>query len=433
MNTAIDPRAKPDRLTTPRPAGCWRPLLDGADALQAWGLIESIASTLAQEEVLDALPIGLHRGLSGVAIFFTQLALARPGLGWEALAQDLIARSVDRLGETDMLIRFMDGFPGVAWSVDQVQSHLAGPDDDVNEDVDEVLQRFMDIGPRPAAFDLISGLVGFGVYGLGRAGKGSGRAIAEQVVRDLERESVVTDLGITWHSAPQFLPSWQREMNPEGHFDLGISHGVSGVIAFLAQAFAVGVEADRARRLLEGAVPWLLAQRYPTEEALRFPRLRNGRGEAEPVRYGVSWCYGDLSASIALLGAARRIGRSDWETEALDLARRMSARTPATVDMPATGLCHGAIGAAHLFNRLFQATGEPAFEAAARAWITETFVRWDGLKLTGMESIDYPDMPAWYCDAGFLVGWAGVGLGLLAAVTAQEPVWDRMMLMDLPA
>jgi hypothetical protein len=50
-----------------------------------------------------------------------------------------------------------------------------------------------------------------------------------------------------------------------------------------------------------------------------------------------------------------------------------------------------------------------------------------------MESIDYPDMPAWYCDAGFLVGWAGVGLGLLAAVTAQEPVWDRMMLMDLPA
>jgi hypothetical protein len=433
MNTATDLSAKPDGLATPGPAGPWRPLLDGAEAQRAWGLIEAIASTLAREEVLGELPIGLHRGLSGVALFFTHLALARPGLGWEALAQDLVARSVDRLGETDMLVRFMDGFPGVAWSVDHVQSHLAGTADDFNEEVDQVLLRFMDIGPRPAAFDLISGLVGFGVYGLGRAGKGSGPILAERAVRDLEREAIVTGSGITWHSAPQFLPSWQREMNPDGHFDLGISHGVPGVIAFLAQACAAGVEADRARRLLEGAVPWLLAQRYPAGEALRFPRLRNGRGEAEPVRYGVSWCYGDLSVSIALLGAARRIGRPDWEAEALDLAHRMPARTPVEVDMPATGLCHGAIGAAHLFNRLFQATGDPAFEAAARAWLAETSARWDGRSLAGMESGDYPKMPAWYCDAGFLVGWAGVGLGLLAAVTAREPTWDRMMLMDLPA
>ena len=432
MNLATDLSATPAGSTGPKPAGRWKPLLDGAEGQRAWEVIEAIATTLAREEVLGELPIGLHRGLSGVALFFTHLALARPGRGWGTLAEDLIARSADRLGETDMLVRFMDGFPGVAWSVDHVHSHLTGVNDDFNEVVDQVLLRFMDIGPRPVAFDLISGLVGFGVYGLGRAGKGCGRALAEKAVQDLERESLKSGLGITWHSAPQFIPSWQREMNPEGHFDLGISHGVPGVIAFLAQACAAGVESDRALQLLEGAVPWLLAQRYPAGEALRFPRLRNGRGEAEPVRYGVSWCYGDLSVSMALLGAARRIGRPDWEAEALDMALQMPGRTPGEVEMPATGLCHGSIGAAHLFNRLFQATGEPAFEGAARAWLIETLARWDGQTLAGMESSDYPDMPSWYCDAGFLVGWAGVGLGLLAALTDQEPAWDRMMLMDLP-
>jgi len=38
----------------------------------------------------------------------------------------------------------------------------------------------------------------------------------------------------------------------------------------------------------------------------------------------------------------------------------------------------------------------------------------------------------WVEKAGFLIGVAGIGLSLLAAVSGVEPAWDRMLLTAIP-
>ena len=38
----------------------------------------------------------------------------------------------------------------------------------------------------------------------------------------------------------------------------------------------------------------------------------------------------------------------------------------------------------------------------------------------------------WKTEPGFLSGVAGIGLGLLAAVTDLEPAWDRVLLVAIP-
>jgi hypothetical protein len=43
-----------------------------------------------------------------------------------------------------------------------------------------------------------------------------------------------------------------------------------------------------------------------------------------------------------------------------------------------------------------------------------------------------PNTSKWTGDPGFLVGSAGIGLALLAAVSDVEPAWDRVLLTSVP-
>jgi hypothetical protein len=65
------------------------------------------------------------------------------------------------------------------------------------------------------------------------------------------------------------------------------------------------------------------------------------------------------------------VGEAGWERAALAIARR-AAGWPADKSVFDVGLCHGAAGVGHLFNRLFQATGEDCFAEAARFWLERT-------------------------------------------------------------
>ncbi len=59
---------------------------------------------------------------------------------------------------------------------------------------------------------------------------------------------------------PGFLPDHLRSVAPHGWYDLGMAHGVPGVIAFLVRASAAGFTDGRLPALLGGAVAWLLGR-----------------------------------------------------------------------------------------------------------------------------------------------------------------------------
>ena len=69
--------------------------------------------------------------------------------------------------------------------------------------------------------------------------------------------------------------------------------------------------------------------------------------------------------AAALMVAARKVGEPAWEREAVALARSAALRLGET-SITDAGLCHGTFGASHLFNRMYQATGEASLGDAAR-------------------------------------------------------------------
>jgi hypothetical protein len=99
------------------------------------------------------------------------------------------------------------------------------------------------------------------------------------------------------------------------------------------------------------------------------------------------------------------------------------------------GLCHGAAGLGHLFNRLFHAVGDACFFEAARFWFQNCLeMRRPRRGVAGFsrhwQSQDGAD--CWLKDPGLLSGAAGIGLALLAAITDVEPKWDRILLSAIP-
>jgi lantibiotic biosynthesis protein len=238
---------------------------------------------------------------------------------------------------------------------------------------------------------------------------------------------------LTWLTPASQLPSWQRQLCPNGHYNLGLAHGVPGLLPMLARACAIPETRVQAWELLLGAGRWLAAQQQRDATGCWFPHWL--AAEVEPEPGWVAWCYGSLGAATAWLDAARRTGQRDWERAALAMLRRIAQIPVAEASVRSdAALCHGAAGNAHIFNRLYQATDEVVFQAAALRWYAHTLaLRVPGTGLAGFQRWmpSESGKPDWKSSTGFLDGVAGIGLALLAACTEDEPQWDSLLAVAL--
>ncbi len=409
----------------------WTPILEGELAIRAEAALEAITQALPKR-FYDR---SLSSGSAGAALYYAYLALSGRGDMNQALAH--LHDAAASLGGGRHSPSLYGGFTGIAWAVGHVRRLLPeSPEEDLNEAIDEALLDFVGRSPWRLDYDLVSGLVGYGLYALDRLERPTGFRILRQVITRLDETKTRMLDGLAWRTAPVLLPEWQREMDPDGYYNLGLAHGNPAVIALLAQACQAGV--PEALPLLEGAVSWLLAQQLPEGAGCCFrTTVPVGPGRQDPNPSRIAWCYGDLGLGVALLWAARIVGRDDWERSALAVLRACAGRGVVGAGVRDAGLCHGAAGNAHLFNRVWQATGEEALRRASLLWFERALaLRKEGWGLAGsrafMPSLNGEDTRPWVDHPGLLEGCAGIGLALLAALAPQRPDWDRFLMVCLP-
>jgi len=420
----------------------WRAILPEELAARALTSAEEIAADLRraltsapdrpQPLPLNRTRFALAGGLSGQALFFAYLDRARPGQGYDETAVELIELAFDDLGGADATPGLYSGFAGAAWVVEHLRGDLIDTEgEDTGAEIAAHLSRLAGVSPWPLGYDLVSGIVGIGTYAAERLPRPMGRECLEGAVARLAESAERSPRGTAWWTSPEKMSVLARSTNPAGLYDLGVAHGIPGVIALLGQACARGIAAEEARPLLRGAVSWLLAHQNPPGSLCRFPTQIVPGEEGRPSR--VAWCYGDLGIAAALLVAARGAGEPDWERAAIELARRTAAWPAEDSGVVDAGLCHGATGNGHLFNRLFQQTGDPLLGRVAREWFARALaMKRPGEGIGGFRAL-VPNAQlerVWHDDPSFLTGAAGMGLALLAAATDIEPAWDRVLLIS---
>jgi lantibiotic modifying enzyme len=406
----------------------WRPLLSGDLAHRAVSAAREIAAELEASSPADPRRPN-PGGPCGLALLHAYLAAS--GVEDEEAATERAALRLDHLlaeaGEQRLPASFWSGFSGIAWTNLHLEELLCGNTlANLNQEADAMLQGVVRLTPWRWQHDLISGLVGIGCYALDHPDRDLAADLLGSVVERLAETAVENGEGITWWTSPDLLGAGAARY-PQGLFDLGLAHGVAGIIALLGRACGAGLLDDEGSRLLDGAVRWLLANGRTTDDD--GPRFGRYGGELRKIPSRSAWCYGDPCIAIALLTAARAVGQSDWEREAIAIALHDSARPVEALGVFDACFCHGTSGLGHLYNRMYQATGEQRFARAAEEWIERTLTRWDRRR----------DDPAGWLEAAtdwrqrseLLEGGTGAGLALLAAASSLEPGWDRPLLASL--
>jgi lantibiotic biosynthesis protein len=426
-------------MTTRRAAGpatipsTWMPLLDGALAARAVDTALAIADALrAPPPQTDGEGAFLVGGSAGHALLFSYLARTKLADGADIAADGFLNHAIGAVADVTMPPSLFVGFTGIAWAVSHLADRNAAADDSTDE-IDDALRTFLSQSPWMDDYDLIIGLAGIGVYALERLPHPNARNLLALVIDRLEDAAEHVGNEARWLTSPELLPSWQRALCPKGYYNLGVAHGIPGVIVVLAGACAAGVGGIKARRLLDDAVRWLLLQAKAIDERKTFPSWIAVGGEPFPSRH--AWCYGDPGIAAALLVAARAVGESSWEREALDIARRAARCPMADSGVRDAGICHGAAGLAHIFNRFYQATHDDTFAQAAHDWFVTTLdMRQPDTGIAGYRTAEreVDGVVRWIDDAGLLSGAAGIALTLLGAVSDLEPEWDRLLLLSLP-
>lgn len=428
-------------------AGKWQPLLVGDQRQRALEAIERIAEALPAAMGPKAIwntdhPSALQLSLltswkAEVALFYAYSAKALGNDQYAEQALRYLNEAIDEAPEHLDSLWLFGGFTGIGWIIANLSETLFDQDETENcGSVDELLTEHLAQPERQSNYDLVVGLVGQGVYALDRLRNAAGVAsdLLTRIVNKLWETAEHDGPFITWHTSPVLLPEWQRQICPNGYYNLGLAHGVPGIIALLGRIVSAGIEPERSRHLLEGAVRWLLAQKGTAESESYFSTWA-GRGiEREASK--VAWCYGDLGIGMALLYAAKCVGQANWEQEATEILLKAATRSGESAGVFDVSLCHGAAGNAHIFNRAFQATGEARFRTAALAWYEQALAfQRPGQGIGGFSIGDTDEAGTevfWTNKPGLLDGVAGVGLSLLAACTDWEPNWDRSLLISIP-
>lgn len=386
---------------SPTPSA-WTPIVTDAMASEIEDVVLAIGDAL--RDAPDGGDPSLASGSAGIALALAQLAGEHSGRGYAAAARARLAAAV---AGAEGGGRFLRGVPGIAFAVLQLHPYVVVDDGLAlvraieGEMIDRLRRR-----PWHGRWDLGAGLVGWGVFAAVPR-PWSVEPLMAAILDALADVAHPDADARSWWVAPHLLAPPVRAAFPQGHADLGLAHGVAGVLAWLGRLPAR--HRDRAAAIVASAHACLRA--HAGDHMPSFAPPHDGaRRDA--------WCYGDPGLAVALAS----IGRID---DACAIAERSAARSVTVAD---AGLCHGAAGLAHVFHRLARVTGSPALFLAARTWLGHALARRrPGHGIAGFQRWE----DGWVDDAGLLAGAAGVALALQAAVGSGRPTWDRALLLAL--
>lgn len=198
-------------------------------------------------------------------------------------------------------------------------------------------------------YDVIEGIAGLGGYALKNLHIPRFEKLSHQIVKILVNLcNTITVAGSKvpgWH-LPSDKISGQFFASQNGYFNLGLAHGIAGVLCFLSIALLQGVEVPGQKEAIEKIAGWLSEWSFIKDTMIRWPYQISWEEEtglhpplAEPSRDG--WCYGVPGISRALYLAGKSLCKPDLKDFAMTAFLQLFNRSSAEWQAYNPALCHG--------------------------------------------------------------------------------------------
>lgn len=155
------------------------------------------------------------------------------------------------------------------------------------------------------------------------------------------------------------VPGWYLSQNDpinwnythtKGNFNLGLAHGISGVLAFFAISALQGVVVDGQKEAIDFISRWICKHAFYESGLIYWPThvsfedVTNQTHPQKKERSKDAWCYGVPGVSRSLFLA----GKSLRDTTLMNFAKEaflgVFSRDPTAWQLPGPALCHGIAG-----------------------------------------------------------------------------------------
>lgn len=293
------------------------------------------------QQYWDDLALGC--GYPGHLLLFANLE--RKGIVKEGMAHQYVLK-IKEVIETRGVVNFslFGGLTGVCFALQQAsdagrryQKMLETLHQFLLEKIEE--RYFLPIaqgGPYSSTlYDVIQGLSGIGAYIL-QVSERCSEKISKALIA-LCQPIIVDNREVPgWYLGPDDI----LNRNKSGNFNLGLAHGVTGILAYLSLATLKGVEVAGQSEMIQQISTWLLVKSHN----MRWPATIPFEGEQSQTVCKDAWCYGVPGIARTLFLAGKALKDEDLKSFAAEAFRRVFTRSREEWQLPGPMLCHGIAG-----------------------------------------------------------------------------------------
>lgn len=387
---------------------------------------------------------GLYSGPAASALTFQYAARAMPADAdrWQRLAREYLAKAVTTTHEIPLMTAGLAaGTAGLATAVavcaadePRFGNALGTLEAQLATQVLASPSWRGENGVADSDYDVIVGAAGVLAY---LADTASTQPLVEQaaesVIADLTWLCTPVDGRRPWHIQPESYPMEEyRDPYPNGYVNLGLAHGVPGVLAALSVAASAGH--DQVRETVRSVADYLVDAAFHDDYGLNWangipltPAGAEDRAGMTPAR--VAWCYGAPGIACALLRAAAALGDHRLEGIAVEAFEAVLRRVGEHGRFGSATLCHGVAGMLAMTVMFARETGSERARLAVEPLTAQLLSHCDETFPLGVQDLEQPG-GALLDSPSLLSGSAGVALALWSAAGAIDPRWERAFLIS---
>ena len=205
-------------------------------------------------------------------------------------------------------------------------------------------------------YDLIQGISGIGRYAIENLSDPRFSDLSVEIVKTLS--AYIKPLNIDGQQVPGWFLSSTDVLNihgktnvSKGSFNLGLAHGVPGILSILSIAALKGVLVDGQREAIVTAADWLRKKCLFDNGTIRWPHSISWEDEflqqspsSHKGCYRDAWCYGSPGVIRSLFLAGKALSDQDLKIFAAKAFRDIFFRTRQDWYLPGPSICHGLAG-----------------------------------------------------------------------------------------
>ncbi len=393
-------------------------------------LLSKYTSLLSNPYYYVNAGMGVMGGVSGELLYLFYSSIRRDDEALYDIALKNIELAVS-VAHQDTINTFCTGLPGLVWTLYHLENKKIIPGAGGMID-DELIDKFCincinEI--ENCNYDYMHGGLGMAIPLLeSKRRTDRQNEYLATMVEALAKTAIREDNKVYWNSV------FEKEKPEELCVSMGLSHGLPGVIAILSKICQQGIAVVECKDLIEKTINFIFDKKLNLSYSSLYPtRYRHNEAEIPNSGSGrVSWCYGDINIAIGLLYAYKVIKKKEYKDQADSILQFIAKHNDINSYYTTDGsFCHGACGNGHMFNRLYNYTGNKQFRELANFWFgkLDEKVKYENEKLKIISVINKE--PTWSDNTNLIMGTAGLGLTLLSAVDNIRPDWDDIFLLKL--